>query len=620
LRRWFILHNTEVKMRRKPVCSVSAPVVVIMICCLFLLGIGDNPSPKDLILLKAGYIDTSHEAPDISMGLLSMGLSGGDQAYYIVQFRGPIKEEWKTKVKNLGGKFFEYLPNNAFIVKMNGDILDRVKGFQEVKWIGLYQPTFKVAPQLTATVQGVERSIPLTVQTFEGQEVDGLRNILQSLGGEIVASGGNRWGGTIRVNIPQSLVSQIISLPSVKWVEEYTPPKLLNDIAVTSGEMNVIDVWNTHGLTGTGQIVGIADSGLDVGVNDVTLHPDFQGAVFGAYGLGVGRGGDWGDQYGHGTHVVGSVLGRGTASGGTYKGVAYDAQVVFQSVLSSDGSLSGIPADLNDLFLTPYNDGARIHSNSWGAPVNGAYTVDSQAADQFMWDHKDMLVVFAAGNSGVDADYDGIVDLFSLASPGTAKNVLTVGASENERHGASFDAFTWSNFNFLWYPISSDPTTDNPDGMAAFSSRGPCEDGRVKPDVVAPGTFIASARSHKYVLNDMMETSDTSLWTSDSPWSYVSHVSGGYKWSTGGNNPGTGASLTMVDPVDMRMGGSVLFFHTNYDLGDDTAYVDVDDTGTEWVPLAEITGSSGGWTDIKIDHAQVNVQTQVHGDIGPTLA
>jgi subtilisin family serine protease len=589
----------EWKMKKKCVCSVWVPVILILISSTFLLGLGSKPPPEDGILLKAGYIDTSQITPDVSQGLRVMGLSPGDHAYYIVQFRGPVQEEWKRKVTDVGGAFFDYLPNNAFIVKMRGDTPDAVKGFHEVKWVGLYQPTFKVDPQLSATAMGMEKPILLTVQTFEPGEIDGLRSSLQNLGGKIVASGGNKWGGTIRVSIAPSLVSRIINLPSVKWVEEYTPPTLFNDKAVTSGEMNVTDVWNTHGLTGTGQIVAVADSGLDVGVNDATLHPDLQGAVLGAYGLGVGRGGDWGDQYGHGTHVAGSVLGRGTASGGTYRGVAYDAGLIFQSVLSADGSLSGIPTDLNDLFVDPYNDGARIHSNSWGAPVMGAYTVDSQAADQFMWDHKDMLVVFAAGNSGVDEDWDGVVDTQSLASPGTAKNVLTVGASENERSGAAFDAYTWYVFGFYTDPLYSDPTTDNPDGMGGFSSRGPCMDGRIKPDIVAPGVFVASTRTHKYGLNDMMETTDTSLWTWDSPWNYVPHGAE-YKWSTGGADPGAEASLTMAAPVDLRMGGSVLFFHTRYDLGDDTAYIDIDDTGTEWVPLVEITGSSD-WTDIPVD-------------------
>lgn len=586
-------------MNKRFIYSISPLLIVIFVSCLFLMAMGESPSSRDLIHLRTGTINTSQKAPDISGGLRSMGLSRDDQAYYIIQFTGPIKEKWKTKVKDLGGKFFDYLPNNAFIVKMDGNILDIVKGLREIKWIGLYQPNYKVDSQLTAKAQGMEEVITVTVQTFEAQEMDGVQKIMQGLGAEILASSGNKWGGIIRVRIAASLIPQIISLPSVKWVEEYIPPKLLNDRAVTSGEMNVTDVWNTHGLTGTGQIVAVADTGLDIGVNDATLHPDFQGAVAAAYGLGFNRGGDWSDQHGHGTHVSGSVLGRGTVSGGTYRGVAYDAQLVFQSILDADGGLLGGVASLGDLFLPPYNDGARIHSNSWGSAVDGAYTVESQSADQFMWDQKDMLVVFAAGNEGADGDSDGVVDTDSMSAPGTAKNVLTVGANENDRNVAPFTSDLWSGWGFPADPITSDPTADNPSGMAAFSSRGPCDDGRIKPDVVAPGTYVASTRIHIHAFNDMMATNDTSQWTSVVPWSYAPHVPSGFEWSTGGADPGAGVSLTVANPIDLRMGGDTLFFSTNYNLGDDEAYIEIsDDNFTTGIQMA-LTGSSGGWTDVQ---------------------
>jgi subtilisin family serine protease len=586
-------------MNKRSIYSISFLLVVVFTSFLFLTAIGGSPSPRDLIHLRTGTIDTSQKAPDISGGLKLMGLSLGDQAYYIVQFKGPIEGQWKAKVKDVGGAFFDYLPNNAFIVKMDGDILDTIKGFPEIKWIGLYQPDYKVDPQLTAKAQGMEEAITLTVKTFEAQQIDGVQNTLLGLRAEILASSGNKWGGTIRVRIAASLIPRIINLPWVKWVEEYIPPKLFNDRAVTPGEMNVTGVW-TNALTGTGQIVAVADTGLDIGVNDATLHLDFQGAVSATYGLGVGRGGDWSDQHGHGTHVSGSVLGRGTVSGGTYRGVAYDAQLVFQSIMGSDGQLSGIPIPLSNLFLTPYNDGARIHSNSWGESfANGAYTADSQAADQFMWDHKDMLVVFAAGNSGVDMDSDGVVDTDSMAAPATAKNVLTVGANENDRNVAPFTSDIWSNWGYAADPIAPDPTANNPSGMAAFSSRGPCDDGRIKPDVVAPGTYVASARSHKHAFNDMMATNDTSQWTSDAEWSYVAHVPSGFEWSTGGVDPVTEASLTMANPIDLRMGGDTLFFSASYNLGDDEAYIDIRDAVIDWTPLYQLIGPTS-WADLQL--------------------
>ena len=107
-----------------------------------------------------------------------------------------------------------------------------------------------------------------------------------------------------------------------------------------------------------------------------------------------------------------------------------------------------------------------------------------------------MLFLFAAGNSGTDANSDGLVDSDSVGSPGTAKNVLTVGATENNRPAVTTTWGDWWTSNYPVAPIYGDPISNDTEGMAAFSSRGPTDDGRIKPDVVAPGTMIVSSRSH----------------------------------------------------------------------------------------------------------------------------
>ena len=55
---------------------------------------------------------------------------------------------------------------------------------------------------------------------------------------------------------------------------------------------------------------------------------------------------------------------------------------------------------------------------------------------------------------------------------------------------------SWA-FKYSADPIFSDHVSNHPEGMAAFSSRGPCLDGRYKPDIVAPGTNILSTRSSR---------------------------------------------------------------------------------------------------------------------------
>ena len=85
-----------------------------------------------------------------------------------------------------------------------------------------------------------------------------------------------------------------------------------------------------------------------------------------------------------------------------------------------------------------------------------------------------MLHVFSAGNPGPGAA--------TVDSPGTAKNVLTVGATENVRDEMTFDG-------------SGIGAADNADDIASFSSRGPADDGRIKPDIMAPGTHVQGPAS-----------------------------------------------------------------------------------------------------------------------------
>ncbi|MGA1866085.1 MAG: S8 family serine peptidase, partial [Thermoplasmatota archaeon] len=253
------------------------------------------------------------------------------------------------------------------------------------------------------------------------------------------------------------------------------------DNDVSADIIDVMEVRNTLSLNGSGQIVAVADTGLDTGLNS-TLHRDFQGRIVRVYTYG--RPGNWSDadihvwnsatsswdyKGGHGTHVAGSVLGNGTSSSGQYMGMAPSAGLVMQSTMNSTGSLS-IPA-YNTLFSDAYRSGARIQTNSWSTRSSyGNYTWRSWQTDNYIWNNKDFLVLFSAGNRGSNGNY-------SISTQAVSKNVIAVGASESYRPSISSSA-------------------NNISEMASFSSMGPTwGDGRVKPDVVAPGTWILSTRS-----------------------------------------------------------------------------------------------------------------------------
>lgn len=442
--------------------------------------------------------------------------------YQIVQFTGPVEESWKSDLAASGFEPLIYVPDNAFIVRVAaGANLADAAALPFVRWIGAYYPAYKVSPNLLdASTEAAEYAVAVDVLGFPGEDVDALAKAIADLGATVVSATDDGWGPVLRVQLPSTAVADVARLEAVQWFEPVYPMKLANDVG-----RNIITVntaWSRLAgqgvnLYGNGQIVAVADTGLDTGSLG-TINQDFAGRVVATYPLG--RPGDWSDHNAHGTHVAGSVLGNGRNSGSnpathsyasSFAGAAPEARLVFQSLQDAQGGLGGIPSNLNSLFTPPYNDGARLHTNSWGGPTGiiggvyqyGGYTTSAQQVDQFTWSHKDMVVLFAAGNEGTDGNYNGVVDPDSIGSPGTSKNSITVGASENQRSSGGFNpggpCYLWGNCwpnDYPVDPIRSDRISDNPQGLAAFSSRGPTDDGRIKPEIVAPGTNIVSVRSH----------------------------------------------------------------------------------------------------------------------------
>jgi subtilisin family serine protease len=304
---------------------------------------------------------------------------------------------------------------------------------------------------------------------------------------------------------------QLAQRSDVVWIERYLPMTTM-DLAMDSlsataaptptGYESGTKVMNADaayaaGLDGSGQTVAMADTGVDTGDMN-TLLADLHGQVQVGYAMGLG-GTSWGDPMNHGTHVAGSIVGDGMSSNHIIHGTAYGAKLVVEGMWS-DIMNNIMPPAISKLFDAAYSAGARIHSNSWGAPnSNGRYDAWASQADTWLFAHPDFLAVFAAGNDGADLNHDGVIDEGTVSSPGSAKNVLTVGASKNYllEGGIQRKMSDLRDGHNKWgvEPIASSLLSESAQGMAAFSSRGPTADGRLKPDVVAPGTNIVSARS-----------------------------------------------------------------------------------------------------------------------------
>ncbi|MBN1918502.1 MAG: S8 family serine peptidase [Verrucomicrobia bacterium] len=483
---------------------VRGVVVVLSLCIVLAWGAayGAGQAARS-IRLKAATIDTS-EPVEVPAPVRRDQPSPRASRYFIVQSAAPVDEAFVRTLEARGARIISYLPDDAFLVEAAPAVQDQLNALGSVRWSGPYRPEYKVAPGLTRDVERGRAPERLTVLVFAGADVKGVVGALAAQGLRFERySPGRRFHHLTFRAAPRMRLERLAAIEGVAWIEPQRPLELIQAPPTITGDvpadiMNLEEVWSA-GFDGAGQIVGICDTGLDVGINGAPLHDDFEGRLLAAFALG--RPGDWSDDHGHGTHVAGTSVGDGARSGGLFRGGAWGAELVFQSAYVDEADpLGGIPPDLYTLFEQAYGAGARIHSNSWGSPDRGRYSAYSEQVDEFMWDHKDMLIVFACGNDGVDANNDGVIDLDSLYSPATAKNCLAVGASENVRETGGLSEYTWGLLGILdgtWQaePIYSDPISDNEDGLAAFSSHGPCDDGRIKPDVVAPGTDIISCRT-----------------------------------------------------------------------------------------------------------------------------
>jgi len=374
----------------------------------------------------------------------------------VVQFDGTITLDWKASLLNAGIEIRDYLPDHAYVVEAGSVSPKEIEAIDGVRWVGPILPSWKVDPRLFKELDGTT-GIDLDISLVRSYHKGEFFSLFSDIGVDTFEFGTT----DLHVTVPGNRIGDLAKLLDVIWIEPTPSYKVLNDLA--ADVMEVDTIWTNVGLDGSGQTVAVCDTGLDTGTdnhfinNDIHLDFDNRVTFFNWYGSSPN------DLNGHGTHVSGTIMGDGTRSAGQFKGMAYNATVVHQAAAPNVDSTSLYPpSNLNNLYSQAYNAGARIHSNSWGNDDYGEYTSDSRETDQFMWNNPEMLILFAAGNDGSSTN--------TINDPSTAKNCIAVGATYSSRNG-------------------------NPESVPSFSSRGYTDDGRLKPDIIAPGTAIISARS-----------------------------------------------------------------------------------------------------------------------------
>ncbi|MEO0284768.1 MAG: S8 family serine peptidase [candidate division WOR-3 bacterium] len=394
--------------------------------------------------------------------------------YGFIQFNGPITLSQRNYLENLGIKIEEYYSDYTYLVKFKGENIYNFLSSDKpnnIRALFLYQPAFKIHPSVyTVQYKTPElRNDPwryLEVELFLDADVDYVANFIkENFGAEIIEIADLRNITRILrliIHVDPIYIEEIAQIPEVKWIVPYTEKFILNDANRWVHQTNVqVDtlIWR-KGIRGENQILCIMDSGVDVN------HCFFNGTVPGGNKIvGYRAYGDNTDgcTTGHGTHVAGTAAGGddNISPNQAYKGMAPRARIYVQDVQTTStqnclmGSLDAVPDPIYPAFQDAYNNGARVHTNSWGGGTN---SYDSYARDEdlFMWDYPDFLILFAAGN----ASSAGQSNAQNISNNATAKNIITVGS------------------------LARAP---NQEVKAYYSSEGPTQSGRWKPDIMACG-------------------------------------------------------------------------------------------------------------------------------------
>lgn len=475
---------------------------------------------QNLILFKRGDLDTEAridlDTSSQDRSPLTVNSATASKHTRVIQFGGAIRRAWIDALRATGVEIVSYVPNNAYIIRGVGRELARVAeldagaGADEarpIRWMGRLEPSQKVDPTYTDEMlrgsSGAE--VEVEIELVDSPESDPIVKALSNAGNQP-----RRFLNlvVIRATLPVDRLLEIAAIDEVQFVGPASTISLHDERSaqIVAGNLTPDQTQPTgpgymSWLTAAGLdaqsdfVVDVTDSGLDRGsiaasqLNPCFLDSALQSRV--AYSLNYATDGFKDDRTGHGTLVASVASGRGSTSREDAPGYMYGLGVDPYAQLGSSrlfDERGKAPSQINftGMASAAYAAGARVSNNSWGNTSN-TYDSFAQEYDSLVRDaqpstpgNQEMVYVFSVANSGPGGH---------VGSPATAKNVISVAASENYRP-EGVDSCNLDGQGNIG-PDGADSALD----ILRFSSGGPTADGRAKPDITAPGTHVFGAAS-----------------------------------------------------------------------------------------------------------------------------
>ncbi|MCG3150312.1 MAG: hypothetical protein PCFJNLEI_03795 [Verrucomicrobiae bacterium] len=494
--------------------------------------------------------------------------------HVIVQFDAVPTPAQRQQLEAQGVRLLHYLPDNAFFASVDG----RTPAAQlhgKFRWLGGVEIADKMPRRVRQTGLGqwakrAGDTVELRVKLFAGIAPATGTAAIEALGGHVLKTEAELC--RLTVNLPAAKLDALADLDAVRWVEEAPPPPSTNNDGARVNVQATLLESAPYNLTGAGVALGEWDE-----AHVDPAHADFAGRLIT---------GDTAGTSSHSTHVAGTMAGNGTLSasaGGTalqWRGMATNATIVTHD-WNSNITEHNAAINTYSIVLSQNSWMYTVSSGYGNCALYGNYGADAPEYDEIVTGlyGRGINIIFAAGNERDDGDCHltngapNYLNYRCVGPPATAKNMLSIGA------------------------INSD---DN--SIAYFSSWGPVDDGRLKPELVAPGDQAGGDGGIKSTLpgNTYGVYIGTSM-AAPAMSGCIGLLVEDYRALFGGTNP---------VPALVR----ALFIHTALDLDDDTSWFNkgpdyASGYGRVQVKAAVEQVRSNGFLVATIGHSQTNLHT-----------
>lgn len=364
--------------------------------------------------------------------------------FRLVQFFSTPNVAARAQIEATGIRFLAYIPNRAYIMSIPQH-WDRTQLRQfNVRGVHRLEAQHKIKQNLRdrplpTWALNAPGKVDMELNVYPG--LDQLR-IRQKLTREGLVLLENTYPGVISVRADIADIERIAALPYVSYLEPINPPATPDNYTgrtLHRGNMIASDHAMGRQYDGSGVVVAMGDDGI------IGPHIDYQGRTDQSR-VSTNNGN-------HGDHVGGIIMGAGNLNPknrGNAFGATLHVYQVWNAVINA--------AQANQ------QDGVMLTSTSYSDGCNAGYTSFAQGVDQMTRENPTLLHVFSAGNNGTSDCGYGAGAGWGNVTGGVkiGKNVIAV----------------------------ANLTTNS--GLAGSSSRGPTEDGRIKPEIGAKGTSVAS--------------------------------------------------------------------------------------------------------------------------------